>query len=1104
MVKRYQMNKRNFIKVSYTNRISLLRILGCASLLLISFSTQAYDSTAGVKVLSDSVNPLSKNITSQIPVEKANYGILPLYFIKNEGQKDGRVHYYAQTKKYVLWAVDDTLVFDSIRGTQQNNIPERDVTSITFPNANKNIIITDEGKSEYKVNYINGNNPAAWRTDVPTSESIIYKNIFDNIDLRIYGNESKIEYDWIVKPGGGANEIRFKYNSIKNISISPDGGLTVSTKFGEILHKKPEAWQIINGRKIPVAVEFKQYAENSFGFKTSEYNKKYELIIDPLIIPYSTYVGGTNVDYGYAIAVDSSGSAYITGYTSSSDYPIQNAYQWWRTGSEAFVTKFSPSGTSLIYSTFIGGSGTDRGNAIALDSSNNAYITGYTTSSNFPTVNPYDNTYSAGNDVFISKLSSTGNALVYSTYVGDSGSDIGYGIAVDSLNRAYVVGNTASTAFPTANAYDASQNGGTDAFVLRLSGSGSSLEYSTFLGSASTDEAYSVAVDSVYSAYVTGRTNGTDFPTFNAYQAARSGGYDAFITKFSAAGNTLVYSTYFGGTGNEYSRGIAVDTAGCVYITGYTASTNFPTYNPLQASRAGSNDVFIVKMTAAGNSRVFSTYFGGSSDDYGMGIAIDSTNSVYITGYTTSTNFPTNEATQTAHAGGTNDAFIANISNTGGSLIYSTFLGGTLSDISNGIAVNDEPAAFICGYTLSTDFPLNNAYDTALGGTTDAFCAKYLWYIDNIPPVAVASASPTSGQFPLMVNFDGSGSHDSDGSITYYAWDFGDGNSGSGMNTSHEYTSQGTYTATLTVTDNRSETATDTVQIQVLGNIPPVVVANASPVAGVAPLTVNFDGSGSYDPDGSIVDFRWNFGDKTSSPNPQPSHTYSAAGTYYASLKATDNSGLSTTEFITINVYELSALSCVVDTYGVSRIKANGKGETMVGVLLIDSLNGVPAVVLPKIDVHLEASSGSFIDNLSYESGRALYSQKILSGTPGVATITAYISGVPKCSAGLEYTWPKPPSQVQLKLIVNRSLFTYEFSGLLIWQPNAYEIYPLSIYRLYRSVNDSPLELIGEVDSMTLQYEEMHLNKSIKYTYAVSSVDNEGDESDPSPIVSSK
>jgi PKD repeat protein len=1079
------------------------------SVLLMFFSASVFESTTIQKSANNftgtSAKTAEQKIKSGAPRIIMNYGLLPLYFIKNAGQKDSNVRYYAQTKKYTLWITDDALVFDSALAPQEDGTtPERDVSRLNFPGANKGIEIQPERITDYKVNYISGNDPSAWLTDLQTSESIIYKNIFDNIDIRIYGRESRIEYDWIIKSGGNTDKIRFKYSGVTKISLSPIGDLIVTTRFGEILHKKPEAWQMIDGEKIPVRAEFIKIEGNTYGFKVSAYDEKHELVIDPLVIPYSTYLGGTDVDYGYAIAVDSQGSAYITGYSNSFNFPVQNAYQWWRTGNDAFVTKFSASGTSLIYSTYIGGAGTDRANGIALDSSNSAYITGYTTSNNFPMVNAYDNSFSASNDVFVTKLSPAGNSLVYSTYIGDTLSDIGNGIAVDSLNRAYITGTTTSTTFPTASAYDASHNGGTDAFVLRLAEAGNVLEYSTFLGTASTDEGYSVAVDSSFSAYVTGRTNGTGFPTLNPFQAARSGGYDAFITKLSALGDALVYSTYLGGTGNEECRGITVDTAGNAYVIGNTLSTNFPTLNPLQAARAGNTDLFITKMSAAGNTRVFSTYFGGTGDDYARGIAIDSTNSIYITGYTTSTNFPTFQATQSAHAGGTNDAFITNISNTGGSLLYSTYLGGTLSDISWAIAVSSEPAAYICGYTLSTDFPLNNAYDTTLGGTTDVFCTKYLWYISNIPPVAVVSANPTMGQLPLTVNFDGSGSSDSDGTIISYSWDFGDGSTGSGMSVSHEYTQQGTYTATLTVMDNRNDTATDTVQIQVSGNIPPVVDLSASTTAGIAPLTVDFDGSRSHDPDGSIVSYRWNFGDGSHFSQSRATHIYPKAGKYYASLTVEDNSGLSSSEFVTINVYNLQAVSCIMDTYGISKIKANNKAETWIGVYLIDSLSGAPAIILPRIDVRLEASSGNFLESLSFESNKALYSQRISSGAPGLATITAYISGVPKCSASLEYIWPKPPAQVQLKLFENRSLFTFEYSGLLTWQPNPYEVFPPSGYWIYRSIGDSPFELIGQVDSMVFQLEEQHLSKSIKYSYSISTVDIEGDESEQSPVVSSK
>jgi hypothetical protein len=385
---------------------------------------------------------------------------------------------------------------------------------------------------------------------------------------------------------------------------------------------------------------------------------------------YSTYLGGSSLDGGQGIAVDAAGEAYVTGYTDSNNFPTKNALQPANAGGfnneDAFVAKLNATGTALIYSTYLGGSSNDEANAITVDTAGNAYVTGDTASTNFPTKNPLQAANVGGNyDAFVTELNGTGSALVYSTYIGGSSNDRAYGIAVDGAGNAYVTGSTTSTNFPTKNALQPAYGGGYDAFVTKLNATGTALIYSTYLGGSSNDEASGIAVDATGNAYVTGYTSSYNFPTKNPLQPTNSRYYtDAFVAKLNAAGTALVYSTYLGGSNSDYGQGIAVDSLGNAYVTGYTRSTDFPTKNPLQAN-GGGWDAFVAKLNATGSALIYSTYLGGSGNDEAFGVAVDGTGNAYVTGYTTSTDFPTQNPLQPANAGSM-DVFVTKISMPGG------------------------------------------------------------------------------------------------------------------------------------------------------------------------------------------------------------------------------------------------------------------------------------------------------------------------------------------------------------------------------------------------------------------------------------------------------
>jgi hypothetical protein len=452
-----------------------------------------------------------------------------------------------------------------------------------------------------------------------------------------------------------------------------------------------------------------------------------------LTLSYSTYLGGGDYDVANDIAVDDKGDVYISGLTWSSNFPTWNPYQTPRVNGDAFVTKLSESGGSLAYSTYLGGGGWESAHGIAIDSSGRVYVTGWTESADFPTSNPYQNVFRGYYDAFVAKLSNSGRTLIYSTYLGGVDDDGGNDIAVDRSGNAYVTGWTGSSDFPTCNPYQMDQ-GSTDVFVSKLSATGNRLIYSTYLGgdfgAGGQEWGNGIAVDGNGNAYVTGYTASSDFPTQNPFQTWQ-GGPDCFVTKLAGSGSSLIYSTYLGGASYEQGFGIAIDGSGNAYVTGATSSSNFPTQNPLQTYFQGGTgrelfDAFITKLSSSGNSLIYSTYLGGGDDEWGQAITVDGSGYAYVTGFTWSPNFPTQNPYQAYQGGG--DAFVTKLSSSGSSLICGTWLGGGAGDEGRGIAVDDSGNAFVTGYTSSPDFPTMNPYQTTFqGGDCDVFLTKLTW-----------------------------------------------------------------------------------------------------------------------------------------------------------------------------------------------------------------------------------------------------------------------------------------------------------------------------------------------------------------------------------------
>ncbi|MCK4444589.1 MAG: SBBP repeat-containing protein, partial [Thermoplasmata archaeon] len=407
---------------------------------------------------------------------------------------------------------------------------------------------------------------------------------------------------------------------------------------------------------------------------------------------------------------------------------------------DVYVAKLTADGSALVYSTFIGGNSIDIGYSIAADSDGNAYVIGQTLSTDFPTTpGAFDTTYNVGHDAFVVKLDASGSDLVYSTFLAGSHNEYGYAIAVDSTRAAYATGFTYSTDFPTTvDAFDTSYNGGgADAFVSKLDESGSSLLYSTFIGGEDGETGSSIAVDSSGNAHIAGHTYSVDFPTTpGTFDTSHNGLSDPFITKLNATGSSLIFSTFLGGSNNDYVLSIGIDSSGHSYVTGDTCSADFPTTpNSFDGTLGGNRDAFVTKLGVAGSTLVYSTFLGGSGRDYGLSIAVDLTENVWITGGTSSTDFPTTpSAFDVSYNGGFRDAFVTRLDATGSSVGYSTFVGGGVNDVEAGggceegrsIAVDSDGNVYVTGYTSSIDFPTTlDAFDTSYNtGSSDAFVVK--------------------------------------------------------------------------------------------------------------------------------------------------------------------------------------------------------------------------------------------------------------------------------------------------------------------------------------------------------------------------------------------
>ncbi len=561
-----------------------------------------------------------------------------------------------------------------------------------------------------------------WHTGLPSFSRVEYRDIYPGIDIVYYGDQSGLKYKLIFHPGADPSQVMLRFEDTEPIHVETNGDIVLHAFGGEWRHSNVKSYELRSGVRSRVPVQFVASGPNEVTIAARRRRS-----LETMVIIYGTYLGGSGQDSATSITVDAAGNTYVAGWTESTDLPETAGTRLGRpNGVDAYVAKLSPSGT-VLYITYLGGSGEDRAFGICVDGSGSAVVVGTTYSMNFPTLNAVQASLAGGHNAFVAKLNAAGNGLVFSTFLGGNGADSANAVALDAQANIYVAGETTSSNFPILNPLQFGSGGGDDAFVSKFSSIGARL-YSTYLGGAGNDRATAIAVDASGDAYITGSTYSTNFPTQDAFQAKLGGGQDAFAAKVGASGNSLIYSTYLGGSGGtvsapETGNGIAVDSTGSAYIAGATSSSNFPTLSPLQPVLNGSEDAFVLKLSAAGSSLVYSTYLGGSSFDVATAIAIDSADNAYVVGYTASTDFPVANAIQGSNAG-SYDAFIVELSSAGNNLVLGTYLGGSGSDSGNSIALDGSGNIYVGGQTLSTAFPTSAAVQLYPSASAATFVAN--------------------------------------------------------------------------------------------------------------------------------------------------------------------------------------------------------------------------------------------------------------------------------------------------------------------------------------------------------------------------------------------
>lgn len=688
---------------------------------------------------------------------------LPVVFEANKGQTDPRAAFVARGNRYAMFVETAGAATFVIRGPVTGRaaavVPQKLVLRDRFsaPPAQDRLVLrlafvganvaprpTGADPQKGVAHYYAGKDPQAWRMNVPTFGRIETREIYKSVTLEYSGSTAGVAYRFRVSPGGDPRAIRMRWNTTAPTTIDRDGGLRLRFGRAELRQPAPVLYQESGGRRAPVPGGY-DVTRGDVGFRVAPYDRSRPLMIDPPMVSWTTYMGGEDLDRAAAIAVTADGSVVIAGETESLNYPTAGAAQSTIGGqTDAFVTRLEPGGMSLVYSTYLGGAARDVTNGVALDGEANAYVTGTTASADFPTLAPLQSATAGNDDAFVARLSATGT-LQFATYFGGHSADYGSAIAVDASGM-YVSGLSNSTDFPTRQPAQAAYQGGGDGFVAKIGLTGAPLIYATYLGGNAVDAAVSIAVRDGR-AWIGGSTESTNFPVQQAYDSTRSGWEDAFIARLAPSGSALEYSTCLGGSGRDNIGAIVVLVDGTAVVTGMTDSPDFPLRQPAQAQNGGGlTDGFVTALAPGGASLAWSTYLGGDGFDVGMALAAGPNQTVWIVGFANSTNFPTADAFQPALNGAQHDAFVAMM--TGPSLTFSSYLGGSGLEWARAVALDNAGGVYVAGFTSSLDFPGPMAYQPTNAGPDDAFVVRIG---SPVPPAADLVLRKADVQDPVCV-----------------------------------------------------------------------------------------------------------------------------------------------------------------------------------------------------------------------------------------------------------------------------------------------------------------------------------------------------------------
>ena len=731
---------------------------------------------AATPVATVKTNPTSPNTAAVKMSLSKNYGKLPLSFEPNMGQSDKQVRFLSRGPGYSVFLTPTEAVF-SLRGNEKAAVLRMKLTG-----ANANARVKGEEQLQGRVNYLVGNNRDRWRTGIPTFRQVHYDNVWQGVDMVWYGTQSELEYDFVVNPGSDVSQVRLSFEGAGEMRIDESGNLVMSSSGEEVVHRAPVLYQQVQQERVVVPGRYVLKGTDEIGFEVGDYDRSKPLVIDPVLI-YSSYLGGSSIDEGFAVAADGSGQAYIAGETSSDEvtFPLKNAIQGTQITTLAFITKLNAAGTDILYSTFLGDAngfctldvcGTEvRG--IAVTSDGKASITGATVNDNndsdFPVT---DNAFQKNGfcigvcglepsrrvDAFVTVLSADGTELIYSTFFGGTASvtgsagrafDAGNAIAIDNANNIYITGQTASNNLATKHAFQWTRHSGfsgTDAFIAVFnplaSHGNDTLLYSSYYGGDGDEVGRGIAVDSAHNAYIVGSTASTDLETKSPVNTPlratfQGGGFDGFVAKVDteADGNaSLTYSTYFGGNINDRVESVAVDALQRTYITGASNSSasSFPLKNAFDSTQTN-GEAFVAKLNADGTALFYCSFLGGNNTntsndgEEGLGIVIDFGGNAYVTGRTTSgASFPSVLPLSPDLQG---TAFLTKIeatisNNTVPKLLYSTTFGGSGAK-AKAIALDARGNVYLGGTTTGGLPTTAGAFDTTFNGGDDAFIAKF-------------------------------------------------------------------------------------------------------------------------------------------------------------------------------------------------------------------------------------------------------------------------------------------------------------------------------------------------------------------------------------------